>query len=569
MSTTVADTLACTLRAHGITQAFGQSLPSAFFLAAAKHGIRQVAYRTENAGGAMADGAARISNQVAVVGAQNGPAATLLVPPLAEALKASIPVLAVVQEVPTGSRDKNAFQELDHHALFGGVTKSVNTLTDPARTQEYVEAALREATSGRPGPVVLLVPKDVLVKEAPEVRAPARSLARFPLDRVRPDARAVESAAAAVATARRPLVIAGGGVHGSDATAALATLQEAAALPVATTNMGKGAVDERHPLSLGVVGNVMGKLSPQAGVRGYVQDADLVLLVGTRTNENGTDGWKLLPEHATVIHVDVDGREVGRNYPSLPLVGDAALALADLGEALTRRTLSHLREGRVVVEQAVARARAAGAAEPQEYGPDGALAPQQVLTVLDELLDEDTVTVADASYASVWATYYLTAKKAGQRFLTPRGLAGLGWGLPMALGAQAVLGERRVVCLTGDGGFGHVWAELETAVRERLPVTVVLLHNGILGFQRHAELVAFDAYTNACDFAPVEHTKVAEAVGVRGVRVTEPGQLKPALVDALADPGPVLVEVVTSPHAHPPITAWEERLAVLADDQAG
>lgn len=448
---TVADTIARTLLAHGVTKVFGQSLPSAFFLAAERHGIDQVSYRTENAGGAMADAYARVSNRIGVIGAQNGPAATLLVPPLAEAMKVSIPILALVQEVPTTARDKNAFQEFDHYALFAGVAKSINTITDPARTQEYVEAALRAATTGRPGPVVLLLPSDVLTEEAPEVRAPIRPLTTFPLDRTRPDAASIEAAAVAIAAADRPLVIAGGGVHLSGAVDELVALQEDFTLPVATTNMGKGAVDESHPLSLGVIGNAMGEGSPQAWAKSILQDTDLVVLVGTRTNENGTDSWRLLPEGATFVHIDIDGLEVGRNYASLPLVGDAKCALADLHAALADKNLRHLAHGREAAMQHVARPAAPPVLQAVQ---DWAILPQQIAAVIDELVDDDAILVADASYATLWTTYYLSAKKAGQRFLTPRGLAGLGWGFPMALGAKVAAPDSQVVCLTGDGGFG-------------------------------------------------------------------------------------------------------------------
>ncbi len=414
----VADLIALTLRSHGITECFGQSLPSAFFLAAERHGIRQVSYRTENAGGAMADAAARISNKVAIIGAQNGPAATLLVAPLAEAMKASIPIVSLVQDVPTTARDRNAFQELDHLSLFAAVTKRVNTLTDPSRAQEYLEAALREAATGRPGPVVLLLPKDLLNAKAPEVCEPRRVLTNVPLDRVRPAATAVTAAADVIATARRPIVIAGGGVHGSAAVSALTRLQERASLPVATTNMGKGSVDERHPLSLGVIGSAMGEGSPQVGVREYIQGADLFLFVGTRTNENATDSWRLFPSSANYVHIDVDGREVGRNYPSLPLVGDAALALDDLAAALGERTLAHLHDGNDKVETGVANARFSSQHSIPAIGKDGMLTPQHVTSALDELIGPETTVVADASYSTLWSTYYLTAKAPGQRFLS-------------------------------------------------------------------------------------------------------------------------------------------------------
>jgi acetolactate synthase-1/2/3 large subunit len=280
----------------------------------------------------MADGYARVTGRVAVIGAQNGPAATLLVPPFAEAMKASVPIVGLVQDVPRATRDRNAFQEFDHFALFAGCTKWIRQLTDPARVDDYVDMAFTAAASGRPGPVVLLLPKDILVEEAPAPALGRRtaSLGEFPLDRPRAGADEVTQAARMLADAERPFVIAGGGVHLSRAYEPLARLQSAAKLPVATTTMGKGSVDESHPLSAGQFGSFMGRTSPTRGMRDYVADADVVLLVGSRTNENGTDGWRALPTDATYIHVDVDPIEVNRNYDAIRLVGDARAVLTDL-----------------------------------------------------------------------------------------------------------------------------------------------------------------------------------------------------------------------------------------------
>jgi acetolactate synthase-1/2/3 large subunit len=564
----VAEALARALRRHGVTEVFGQSLPSAFFLAAPAQGIRQISYRTENAGGAMADGYARVSNRVTVVGAQNGPAATLLVPPFAEAYKASVPVVGFVQDVAAAGRDRNAFQELDHFELFRGVTKWVRQLTDPARAYDYVDMAITAATTGRPGPAVLLLPKDVLIAEVPVTaggRQRRTELGRFPLDRTRPAAAAVARAAGLLAEAERPLVIAGGGIHLSGAAAALSDLQQAVSLPVATTTMGKGAVDERHPLSVGVTGSFMGPASPGHHLRDLVTAADVILLAGTRTNENGTDGWRLLPPGGTCISIDVDGTEVNRNYDAVRLVGDARLALEDLGQELGRRDLSRRAGRRDGVAAAIAAGRAGYArdAAPLLTADQSPLRPERVMAELDSLLSDDAIVVADASYSTIWMACHLRARRAGQRFISPRGLAGLGWGLPLALGAKAARPDAPVVCIAGDGGLAHVWAELETAVRERLAVTVIVLNNSILGFQKHAELYNFGAHTSAIDFAPVDHAAIARAVGATGLRVEAASDIRPALEKALASDTVTVLDVLTDPDAYPPITAWAGHEDVL------
>ena len=557
--------LAEALERHGVTQVFGQSIPSAFFLAAPDYGIRQVGYRTENGGAAMADAFARVSGQVAVVTAQNGPAATLLVPGLAEALKASIPVVAIVQDVSRLHTDKNAFQELDHLALFSGVAKWVRRVTEISRIEDYVDLAFAAAATGRAGPAVLLVPLDILDELSEGVNKTPRqaSLGRYPLDPVAPDPARVAEAASLLAGAACPLVIAGGGVHSARAYAALAELQELG-FPIATTVMGKGSVDETHPLTLGIAGYFMGLGARAAELSPMVREADVVLLVGNRTNQNGTDSWKLYPEGARYIQLDIDGNEVGRNYEALRLVGDARLGLEALVAALKGADLSARATARPGVEARIAEGLARGAAVRDERRLSDAspLRPERVVAEIDRLIPSDAIVVADASYSSIWVADGITIRKAGQRVLTPRGLAGLGWGLPYALGAKAAQPDAPVICLTGDGGFAHVWGEIETSKRMNLPVVVVVLNNQILGYQKHAELTLFGAYTDVVHFQPVDHAAIAHACGVEGIRIDNPADLPAALEKALSSNVLTVIDVVTDERAYPPVTSFTGKQAL-------
>lgn len=556
---TVALRLAEAFARHGVTTTFGQSLPTAFHLAAPHAGISQTVYRQENMGGTMADGYARISRKVGVVTAQNGPAATLLVPPLAEAMKASVPVIALVQEVNRDTADRNAFQELDHVRLFDAVAKFVRRIDRADRLEDYVDMAFTAATSGRPGPAVLLLPADLLLEQAAAASERRAMLGSFPLDRTLADPARTAAAAALLAGAKRPLIIAGGGVHLSGAAEELAALQQDAHLPVATTFMGKGSVDENHPLSLGVVGNTMGLGARTQALRPMVEEADVVLLVGNRTNQNGTDSWTLYPRAARFIHIDPDGLEIGRNYEALRLAGDAKLTLAALREAMLTLDLAARADARPKVEAEIATAVASwrkliAGVTSRDGGP---VRPERVAAEIDKRLPADGIMVADASYSSNWINIYMTAKRAGQRFLSPRGLAGLGWGVPLAIGAQVAAPDARVVCLCGDGGFGHSWAELETLRRLQLPVTIVVLNNGILGFQMHAEDTKFGDHTVACDFAEVDHAAIARACGIAGVRVARGEDLGAALDAAFASGKPTLIEVITDPDGKPPLTMYQ------------
>ena len=560
MNGTVADVIAGALARHGVKTILGQSNPTELMLAAERIGIRQVLYRTENAAGVMADGFSRISGRIAVVAAQNGPAATLMVPPMAEAIKASVPMLVLVQEVPAGNRDRNAFQEMDHFGLFASVSKWTRRIDDPARVDDNIDLAMTMANSGRPGPVVLLIPRDVLGMPAAASRFNRTAdLGAFPLDRPRPDAAAVSKAAELIARARSPLVIAGGGVHSSGAVAELGALQDLAQLPVVTTNMGKGVVDETGPLSLGVAANVTGERGPAHFHLPMIADADVVLLVGTRTNENGTEGWTLTSPDATYIHIDVDALEVGRNYESLRLVGDARAALADLTEALAatdltiRRTLADQLRANI----AAGRNRHVETVAPLLESGDAPIAPERLFAELGKVLNPDDIVVADASYSSFWIASYLRAVQPGQRFLMPRGLAGLGWGLPLAMGAKLAAPDRRVIAVVGDGGFAHVWSELETAVRENLPVIVLVLNNSILAAQRHAENAVFGETTKGVEFGAVDHASIAAAVGATGIVVEHPDNIETALHEALESPGTVVIDVIVDPDAYPPVRAWD------------
>ncbi|MER9426759.1 acetolactate synthase catalytic subunit [Mesorhizobium sp. M0317] len=563
MSGSVAQAIARALRRHGVEVVFGQSLPSAVILACEDVGIRQLSYRQENMGGAMADGYARVSGKTSIVAAQNGPAAALLVAPLSEALKASVAIVAIVQDVERQQVDRNAFQELDHLQLFSGCSKWVRRLLTADRAEDYVDMAFVAAGSGRPGPAVLLLPADLLRENAfcPLVERTS-GLGRWPLDNLRPSDDAITDAAQLLAAARSPVVVAGGGATSAAASAALARLQENTHLPVITTNMGKGVVDETHTLSCGVLGSLNGPRSLGHYAQALLDEADVVLMVGTRTNQNGTDGWRNIPKLATLVQIDIDPQEIGRNYEALRLTGEAASTLGALCDCLEQLDLSKRQTKRPGLADRIAgfwrafdKSRAAllsGDAQP--------IRPERVMAELQKLLTADTIVVADASYSSMWVVGQLRSTAARQRFISPRGLAGIGWGLPLAIGAKIARPDSNVVAVVGDGGFAHSWAELETLVRSRLAVTVVVLNNGVLAFQKHAEQVKFGAYTSACHFAPVDHAMIAAACGCKSLRVDLPADIHGALSNAMASDDPWLIEIMSDPDSHPALSLFGSAL---------
>jgi acetolactate synthase-1/2/3 large subunit len=327
--------------------------------------------------------------------------------------------------------------------------------------------------------------------------------------------------------------------------------------------MGKGAVSELHPLSVGVIGYFMGQRGMARHLRPLVADADVIVFVGCRTNQNGTDSWTLFPKHARYIHIDIDSQEVGRNYESLRLVGDAQLTLIALGAALDQQDPAKRRGARAGLEQAIATGRKAhrDEAAPMVNSSATPIRPERLMREINAVLRPDDLLVTDASYSSIWAMNYLAAQRAGQRFLTGRGLAGLGWGLPAALGAKVAHPDKRVICIAGDGAFAHMWCELETAHRMQTPIVQIVLQNQILGYQWHAEEAMYGDHTDACQLSPVDHAAIARACGCAGVRVERPDDFRPALDRALASNTTTLIDVMIDSKAYPPITLYEGKMA--------
>lgn len=553
---TVVDVLADGLVRHGVSFILGQSVPTALVLACEDRGIRNITYRQENMGGAMADGYARASRRVPVMICQNGPAAALAVAPFAEAMKAGIPIVALMQEVDRRHLGKNAFQEYDHKALFAGVTKWFRTLQSVDGIEDHLDQAFIAAASGKPGPAVLMLPVDLHRAVAGKPARRTQQLGYWPLDRPRPPDDAICEAARMIDSARLAVVIAGGGVRASGAEDALCAFAERAAALVATTIMGKGVLPEAHPLSLGVIANLSGPGSLGRQTKPIVQEADVILLVGTRTNEDGTDIWTLIPDGACVLHIDIEPQEIGRNYEARRLLGDATTTLQALTEALR-----HHRRDPVQLKRRVA---AAWSAFEKERAPllvdDGPIRPEQVLASVQRRLRPGTVVVADASYSSSWVAGQLRTTDASIRVITPRGLAGLGWGLPLALGAKLACAEAEVIVIVGDGGFGHAWAELETAVRSGIQVTVAVLNNRVLGYQKDAETVKFGRYTSAGHLGHVDHAAIARACGGWGEEITCSAHLDDAFARAAAAGKIALIDIATDPGAHPPITLYDGKL---------
>jgi acetolactate synthase-1/2/3 large subunit len=548
--------LAALLAEHGVRHVFGvpggQTLALYDAILDREPGLRHVLVRDERSAAYAADGYARVTGRAGVCDATVGPGAAKLPSGLGEALGASVPVVALVSELPARLAPHRyrsaASQALDQAALLAAVTKWQATVPDAATLPALVRQAFREATTGRPGPVALFLPQDVLdgpAGDASELVGSAR-FGSFPAFRPGPDPDDVAAAAAVLRGAQRPFILGGGGVLHSGAGTELTALAEALSAAVGTTLSGKGAIAEDHPLSVGVTGSMGTSAAATA-----LAEADVVLLAGTKAGSGPTFGWTLPAAGQAVVQLDLDPAELGRALPV------AAAVLADARPGL-RSLLAALDEPAGAPDRAAWRSRIAEltaawrAERDAERASDAVpIAPQRVLAEIEALLGADDILICDASLASGWGGAYLEQRRAGRQVLCPRGQAGLGYALPAAIGVATARPGGRTVVLAGDGAMGYAVGELATVAELGLPVTVIVLNNRSLGWIRWYRRINFGRGWEGEDFSDVPFADVARAFGLAGERVTEPGRLAAALRTANSAPGPALLDVVTEPWQTP------------------
>jgi acetolactate synthase-1/2/3 large subunit len=540
-----------TMKNFGVTCLFGMEDPIHVFHAVDRRATRIVTVRDEKHGAIMAHGYAQATGRPGVCAATFGPGASNLSTGLLEALKSSVPVIALVQDHPLKLQGRNAGSELDHAAALKPFVKAVLRIDHPEQAADKVRHAFRLATGGRPGPVALLCPTDAMAAETEADPYADRPYMQAPAHRSR-------------AAAARPLLIAGGGSIISGAHAEVVELAERFAAPVATTMTGKGAIADSHPLSAGVLGtSTGGRYGSGKVANALLAEADCVFVLGSRTGQICYSDWTLPKPGTTLIHLDIDPAEIGRNFRTdVPLLGDVRDSLRDLlafcqGANLSRRDPTN--GGRLAALRQEWREEIAPVATSSRQP----MRPERVMAEIAGIVNPSTLLVTDASYSTGWTMSQVPVPAAGRFILSPRGTASIGWGLPAAIGAKLADPARQVVCITGDGGFGYVMNELETAARYGVDLLVVVFNNGTLAFQRHWEEKAMGRYLD-CDFLDVDYSAVARNLNCGGERVRDPAALAEAIGRGLAYRGPYLIDAVVDPEAAAPIVGFDKPMAADA-----
>ena len=544
------------LELHGVRHVFGlcgdTSLPLYDALYRLEHGIRHVLTRDERSAAYMADGYARVSGRVGVCEGPSGGGATYILPGVVEANESSIPVLCFTSDISVSARGRFALTELDQAALFRPLTKWNAVLDTAADIPRTLRRAFAELSTGRPGAVHVGLPYDVQRQSVDdgELWGDA-SLGEYPARRSVAETQAVAEAARLLGAAARPLFIVGGGAVIAGAEPELAACAEALGAAVATTISGKGAIAEDHPLALGVVGSNGG--TPPT--RAVVAAADLVVFVGCRAGSVTTERWRFpAPGAVALVHLDVDPRVIGANYPTAAaLIGDAKLTLAALHAALPRKTGGW---GRDAAAQAQAAKHAAFA--PLARSDEAPIRPERVVAALNAVLPDDAIVVADPGTPCPYLSAYYRVSRTGRHFFSNRAHGALGYSMAAAVGAHFGRPGAKVVAVMGDGSFGMTAGELETIVRHRVPLAMVVISNASYGWIKAGQKAAFGERYYSVDFGATDHAAVAAAFGVKSWRVEDPAKLEEALAAAVALGAPALVDVVCQPleQARAPVSEW-------------
>jgi len=503
--------------------------------------IRHVLVRHEQVAAHAADGYARASGKVGICFATSGPGATNLTTGIANAFYDSIPVIAVTGQVPTSLIGNDSFQEADTVGIFMPITKYNFQVRTGAEIPEIVKKSFAIATSNRKGPVHIDLPKDTQKEEIDFVYPKSLKLPGIkPIPKGHP--RQIKKAARELVNAERPVIISGGGVIAAEATTELVKLAEGLMIPVGVTLMGKGSFPESHPLCLGMFGMHGRKVAND-----ILADADVVLSIGMRFSDRVTGKISTFCPEARLIHIDIDAAEIGKNVaPIIPIVGDARQILsrlnAEVGKLKTKKNTTYAEKVKEFI-------RECQSCLEMDYD-EKPIKPQLVMRELNRVIDPDTIVVTEVGQCQMWGAHFLNIDRP-RKWISSGGLGTMGFGFPASIGAKTACPDSTVIDVAGDGSFQMVLQDLATCIIEDLPIVVCVMDNRTLGMVYQWQDLFYDKRSSATllDHAGVgkgsaipevpDFVKVAEAYGGRGIKIDSPGDVGPAIDEAVAN------EVVT------------------------
>ena len=499
--------------------------------------VRHILMRHEQCAAHAADGYARVSGKTGVCIATSGPGATNLVTGLANASMDSTPVVALTGQVPTAAIGSNAFQEASTFTITMPVTKYNFLVKRTEDLPKVLHNAFYIANTGRKGVVLIDLPKDVLATKV-EVDLHQKETFAGYKPKIKPNNVQIKKAAEVLVNAERPLIIAGGGVISTGATEELRHLAEFLGAPVVTTLMGKGAIPENHPFSLGMAG-MHGRIYANKAI----YECDALLAVGTRFSDRLT-GWQLdqFAPDATLIHVDIDAAEINKNIQvDIPIVGDAKLALGEIIKWLEKKKktannsvwVQRIKEMHSACEECI-----------KDVGRAGSSISDMFIKEINAILDSNAIVTTEVGQCQMFAAHYYITKKP-RTFISSGGLGTMGFGFPAAIGAKVAAPDKKVVDIAGDGSFLMTCQDLATCVENDIPVVVCIFDNRYLGMVRQWQELFFDKrYSHTGLGMSPDFVKLAEAFGCYGERVEKPDDLKDALHNAFESGKPAVIDMI-------------------------
>lgn len=522
------------LKAEGVDTVFGYPGGAALTLYDALYnsGITHILARHEQGAAHAADGYARITGKVGVCISTSGPGATNLITGIATANMDSVPMVFFTAQVATGLIGKDSFQEADITGITTPITKHNFLVKKPQDLMKVIKEAFYIARTGRPGPVVIDIPKDIFAAKMDFTYPDTINLRGYkPI--FAGDKCKVELMADAIAHAKRPMLFVGGGVAIAGVSSELNDFVNKTGIPVTCSLMGLGAFPSRHRLFLGMLG-----MHGTFAANYAVTNCDLLIGIGVRFDDRVTGMVSKFAPHATVVHCDIDPAEINKNIKTnIRVVGHLKWLFSELNPIVTPGEITEWEDQVLEWKQS----------KPLKYEPaEKEIKPQQVIELINELTDGDAIMVADTGQHQMWTAQYY-AYKQPRSLITSGGLGTMGFGLPAAIGVQLGCPERMVWTISGDGSIMMNCQEIATAVEHNLPLKVAILNNRGLGMVRQWQRMFYGGrYSGSKHEYALDFARLAEAFGAKGLRVTDPQELRPALEEAISASGPVFLDILVA-----------------------
>lgn len=500
--------------------------------------LNHILVRHEQCAAHAADGFARASGKVGVCITTSGPGATNLVTGISTAYMDSTPVIAITGQVPIHLIGNDAFQESDIIGITMPITKHNMQITDPKKIPSYVNSAFEIASTGRPGPVVIDLPKNIQEAELDEYKNEKLDLPGYKPNK-KGHKMQIKRACDTIIKSEKIVILAGGGVILANASEELNKLAKLISAPVATTLMGKGVIDENDETSLGMVG-----MHGRRASNKILNECDCLIAIGCRFSDRTTGKLDEFIPHAKVIHIDIDPAEIGKNVEvDVPIVGDAKIVLQSLiklleSKKVNKSTLAWINYYKT--ENTKGRPRIS-------FEDDIPLKPQQVLKELSEVIDGDTIITTDVGQNQMWMAYAFKSSKP-RKFISSGGAGTMGFGFPAAMGAKVALPESDVISVCGDGGFLMSCQELATVKENDIPFITCVLNNNYLGMVAQWQRLFYDERMSHTYLGTTpDFIKLGEAFGINSERITKVGETKEAVKRAIKSGEHTLLEIVIDP----------------------